>query len=118
MDRLEFENKFRSASTKLDQKYEDEVLINSLSPVSKDKFKGFTNLIIVNEELSECQHEVSKYLRGKGNLTSLLEETADALISIRYIQLICGISDYDLNKAVNVKLDRQNKRNLKKDDIR
>lgn len=73
--------------------------------------KGALNLIIVMEEFNEITEEIAKFIQGKGKHDDILEELSDAMLSIRYVQLICGISDEELNKAMNVKLDRQNKRN-------
>ena len=109
MDKTEFIEKYKTANGNVDMNRVDSILRRSLSPES-EKFEGFTNLIIAMEEFAECQQEVSKVLRDKGDLANLLQETADAYISIRYIQLICKISDEDLNKAINVKIDRQAER--------
>lgn len=109
MNQTEFKNNFKDASDKLDLEYVDAVLHKSLSPAG-DKLEGFMNLVIVNEEFAECQQQVSKFMRNKGDHMALLEETADALIGIRYIQQICNISDEELIKAVNVKINRQAKR--------
>ena len=110
MDKNEFMQNLKNASPNLNLKFIDDTLIKSLSPAG-EKFEGFMNLIIVIEEFAECQQEVSKFLRNKEDSMSLLEETADALIGIRYIQKICNISDEDLIKAVNVKIQRQANRN-------
>lgn len=58
------------------------------------------------EELAELAKGVSKELRGKGDHVSILEELADNQIGIWYVQEICNISDEELNKAVEVKMDR------------
>ena len=70
------------------------------------------NIIIVMEELAEFQQELSKTLRGKNNQISLIEEMADTYLGIKYIQEIFDISDETLAKAINVKLNRQNERNV------
>jgi len=81
MNRDEFLSKLDEVSDTLDFEYVDDVLLRSLSPKG-EKFKGFMNLVIAIEEFVECQQEVTKYLRNKGSHIALLEETADALISI------------------------------------
>ena len=68
--------------------------------------RGHRNLIIVMEELSELTKEISKELRGKGDKTNILEELADVQLGIYYVQEICGITDSDLAKAINVKIER------------
>lgn len=101
----EFVKELNKANDKLDFAHIDNIIKKSLSPKGEN-FQGFTNLIIVMEEFAECQKEVSKHLRYKGDYHRLLEETADALIGIRYIQTICDISDQELIRAVNVKIKR------------
>lgn len=110
MDREEFLNALSTTNGVINVEFMDEVIKDSLVP-SKEHFAGFMNLIIVNEEFSEIQKEVSKYMRGRIDRVGLLEELADACLSIRYIQHICGISDNELSKAVNVKIKRQDARN-------
>lgn len=58
------------------------------------------------EELAELTKEISKHLRGKGNLYSILEELADVQLGIYYVQEICKIKDEDLHRAMNVKMKR------------
>jgi len=70
--------------------------------------RGHRNLIIVMEELAELTQETSKVIREKSNFITLLEEMADALLSIYYLQEIVGISDEELDKAVAVKMNRIN----------
>lgn len=64
------------------------------------------NLIVVLEELSELQKEVTKYIRGKRDRIGMIEEMADVLIAIMYLQDICGIETTELYKAMNVKDNR------------
>ncbi len=112
MNLTEFKENMKTADDKLNLDYMDKIIEESLSNETPDKFKGFTNLIIVMEEFNEATQAVSKYLRGKpGAIDNLTEEIADALLSIRYVQKICNISDKQLVKAMNIKLKRQNKRN-------
>ena len=40
-----------------------------------------------------------------------MEELADTCLGIKYVQLLCDISDDELKKAINVKTKRQDKRN-------
>ncbi len=110
MDREDFIKSMESASSDIDNEYTEKVISESLAPL-KDNTIGTQNLIIIMEEFMECAHEVSKYLRGKPDMVALTEELADAYLSIKYVQKICNISTEQLNKAINVKLERQNKRN-------
>lgn len=118
MDIKEFKEKFKKESGKLDHTYIDTTLEMSLcEPTS---FKGLMNTIIVMEELGELQQEISKFIRAKDgddwnyDKTKLLEELADVYLGIRYMQVIAGITQNDLNKAINVKIKRQRKRTEKK----
>lgn len=110
MDRKEFEKEFETASTKVNNTYVEQVIKQSLKPISNNN-DGTLNLVIVMEEFMEISKEISKYLRGKGDKVALTEELADAYLSIKYVQQICDISDDELNKAINVKAKRQDKRN-------
>ena len=111
MNLQQFAHNLDCANEKLNLDRVDKVIEQSLSPSSETQFLGFMNLIVVNEEFAECQQQVSKYLRGECDWFHLIEEVADVWLSIRYIQRICNISDEVLNRAINVKIDRQEKRN-------
>ena len=84
-----------------------EVLQRSVDSNLKDgNPRGHRNLIIVMEELAELGQAVSKELRGKCDYYNLLEELADVQLGIYYVQEICGIANDELNKAMNVKMNR------------
>lgn len=70
------------------------------------KIQGLTSLIIVMEELSELQKEVSKLARGRGNKINLLEEMADVSIVLERLKVLMNIQNDELNAAINVKIDR------------
>lgn len=72
-------------------------------------------MILVTEECSELIKEISKNLRGENNKNNIIEEAADVLIMIRYLQLILNISDEDLNQAIGFKLQRTKERYLKRE---
>ena len=121
MDKALFIEKMKDASSTINNDYCTDVIRNSLRNIKEEQNqKGTMNIIIVMEELAEFQQELSKTLRGKNNQISLIEEMADTYLGIKYIQEIFDISDETLAKAINVKLNRQNKRNSfvnKEDDI-
>ena len=50
-------------------------------------------LIVSVEELSECQKEICKILRGGEDFRHLSEEIADAIIMLEQIQLMFNIND-------------------------
>ena len=68
-----------------------------------DRCKTYTNamlafgeqaqLIVSVEELSECQKEICKILRGGEDFRHLAEEIADATIMLEQIQLMFNIND-------------------------
>ena len=58
-----------------------------------DVFGGDTQLIVAVEELSECQKEICKVLRGEGDLEHLAEEVADATIMLEQVRIMFDIND-------------------------
>lgn len=114
MDRQQFLENMENVNSELDTNMLNAVVDKCIDNYEFEPFKGCRNLIIVMEEFAECSQQVAKWLRGKGDKISLLEETADALIGIKYIQKICGISDEELNKAVNAKITREQGRSDQK----
>lgn len=66
-------------------------------------------LAVALEELSECQKEICKFLRGFGNAGHLAEEVADAMIMLEQVQMIFGIEDM-VNQEVNRKVSRLDER--------
>ncbi|MBQ8797211.1 MAG: hypothetical protein IJZ56_03335 [Oscillospiraceae bacterium] len=62
-------------------------------------------LVVAIEELSECQKEICKFLRGYGNTGNLAEEVADALIMLEQVQYLFGIGEM-VNKEMDRKIER------------
>ena len=61
-------------------------------------------LIVAIEELSECQKEICKFLRGYGNAGHLAEEIADATIMLEQVRLIFGMNEMvcdEMDRKVN-----------------
>lgn len=56
-------------------------------------FGKANQLVIALEELSECQKEICKTMRGDSNLDHLAEEIADATIMLEQVRLIFGLND-------------------------
>ena len=50
-------------------------------------------MVVAVEELSECQKEICKFLRGFGNAGNLAEEIADATIMLEQMRYIFGLND-------------------------
>ena len=59
-------------------------------------------LTVALEELSECQKEICKFLRGYGNAGHLAEEIADSLIMLEQVVYIFG-----LDEMVDQQMDRK-----------
>lgn len=108
MERDKFIDKLQN-TVPLKAKDISEILQKSINSVHNTNEDGI-HLVIVMEELSELIKEISKALRGKGDKVCLLEECADVQIGLYYIQAMFNISNYDLQKAVAVKMNRLNER--------
>ena len=66
-------------------------------------------LTVALEELSECQKEICKFLRGYGNAGHLAEEVADALIMLEQVINIFGIDEMVAQEMVR-KIERLDNR--------
>ena len=66
-------------------------------------------MTVALEELSECQKEICKILRGDGNLENLAEEIADATIMLEQLRLFFQINDQVCRK-MDEKITRLDKR--------
>ncbi|MCM1223096.1 MAG: hypothetical protein NC548_52450 [Lachnospiraceae bacterium] len=106
MERNIFVREFGVASTSLDKRKIKKLVKKSVNANQDGNPRGHHNLIIVMEELSELSKEVSKQIRGRGDIVSLTEEMADVSLGLIYLQEICGITTEDIYKAINVKVDR------------
>ena len=66
-------------------------------------------MIVAVEELSECQKEICKILRGGENFPHLAEEIADATIMLEQLRLIFNIND-QVCECMDTKVRRLEKR--------
>lgn len=64
------------------------------------------NKAIIIEELSELQKEITKDIRKKFNRDNFLEEIADVVIVLHIAKEIYNISESELDKAINEKMER------------
>ena len=62
-------------------------------------------LTVALEELSECQKEICKFLRGYGNAGHLAEEIADSLIMLEQVVYIFGLDEM-VDQQVERKIQR------------
>lgn len=61
--------------------------------------------VVALEELSECQKEICKILRGTGDIEHLAEEVADATIMLEQIILMYGI-EKQVSRYIDAKVQR------------
>lgn len=111
MKRIVFLQEYHKASDQLDKR-RLKTLVKKSTDVLNEGKRGHHNMIICMEELAELGQQTSKQLRGIGDKFNLLEEMADVFLGLEYLKDICGISQLELHKAINVKLDRV-ERNIK-----
>lgn len=114
MNAAEFKKQFKCAKSILNREYMHSVVEEAIDALSTDSNpRGHESLIIVMEELAELSQQVSKTLRGKEDRMHLLEELADVYICNEFVKSICGFSDDEIARAINVKLDRLHTRSNK-----
>ena len=66
------------------------------------KFGLLSQMVVALEELSECQKEICKCMRGIADLDHLAEEIADATIMLEQMRLYLNLND-----AVSQKMDEK-----------
>lgn len=73
-------------------------------------FGEIAQKIMVLEETTELQKEVCKSLSGADNRDAIVEETADLLIMLEQLKIMHNITDEELEKVIEFKLNRLDKR--------
>lgn len=71
-------------------------------------------LAVVIEEMAELTQELTKMLRGRDNRTGVIEELADVQLCVWVTMKMLGITDKEINQAIQVKSDRQKDKKCKK----
>lgn len=74
---------------------------------------GKQQLVVAIEELSELQKEICKSLRDKTSLSNLCEEIADVYIMLAQLKIYYDITDTEINKVIDQKIERTKERYLK-----
>lgn len=74
------------------------------------KYPWKLNCTIAMEEFAELQQQISKQIRGYGDKLGLLEEMADAYICLSLLESIFDIKPEELQKAMDVKFQRERER--------
>lgn len=77
---------------------------------SVDREPWRTKCTIAMEEFAELTQAISKQIRGYNNRIGLLEEMADAYICLEFLKSIFNITPEELQKAVDVKLERERRK--------
>lgn len=67
-------------------------------------------LSVAIEELSELVKEICKHKRGADNRDKIIEEMADVYIMLSQIEIIFGVTDSEIEKVMDEKFDRLEKR--------
>lgn len=86
----------------LSEKERKRIIRNSIK-----KYPWKLKCTVAMEEFAELQQQVSKQIRGYGDKLGLLEEIADAYICLSFLESIFDIKSDDLQKAIDVKLQRE-----------
>lgn len=68
---------------------------------------------VVMEEFAELTQQISKQIRGFDDRMGLLEEMADAYICLDFLKSIFDITPEELQKAIDVKLQRERRKSQK-----
>ena len=69
---------------------------------------------VVIEEMAELTQELTKMLRGRDNRTGVVEELADVQLCVWVTMKMLGITDEEINQAIQVKSNRQKDKKCKK----
>ena len=67
---------------------------------------------VAMEEFAELTQQISKQIRGFDDRIGLLEEMADAYICLDFLKSIFDITPEELQKAMDVKLQREREKKL------
>lgn len=86
----------------LSEKERRRIIRNSIK-----KYPWKLKCTVAMEEFAELQQQVSKQIRGYGDKLGLLEEIADAYICLSFLKAIFDVKPEDLQKAIDVKLQRE-----------
>lgn len=100
MDKSIFEEKFKKANGEITPSFKEEI------QKSNEQLGEKTKLVVCMEEAAELSQAISKYYRNKPDRLNLIEEIGDMVICIESLKQICNITEEEIIKAINVKIDR------------
>lgn len=108
MKREEFISELNKRPAYFDINHKRYSYILAMSIVANGKAK---KLQISQEECAELIQAISKELRGiSKDSTDILEELADVKICIDMIATVCKFTASDIQRAIDVKIERERKR--------
>ncbi len=70
---------------------------------------------VLIEELAELTKEITKELRAKGKIENITEEVGDCYICLETIKKIYEIRDSEVQRSIDSKVKRYNRRKLEGD---
>ena len=115
MDRMELRAKFDKSSPIYENPHYISKIVHELDKEDPNRFLSHVqeNLVILMEELSELSQEVSKVIRNRSeDKLGLIEEIADVELSIEFLKDEMNITDFDINRIKNIKIERLKRRAL------
>lgn len=74
-----------------------------------DTYGSSMQIVVMMEEMSELQKELCKYLRGRGSLEHIAEETADVEIMLEQMKMLFCCTD-DVRNERRRKVERLKER--------
>lgn len=111
MDRIDFIARMAAASGTLDEKRLHETAagcIERCRETRPDLKEGTLNMIGLAEECGELVTVVCQRGRGRAEDNfDILQEMADVILDIVCVSKVLGITNEELMKAINVKVDRE-----------
>ena len=102
MNRDEFMRLYDNDIVKLTEDEQRDITVVSAFRCDKN-----TKCTVFMEELAELTVELSKWIRGEGSKVDILEEMADVQICLNQMKLIFGYEQEAIDRAIEVKLWRE-----------
>lgn len=100
MNRKTFEEIFKLASKTITPLFKNKII------KSNEQLGEKTRLVICMEEAAELSQVISKFYRNKPDRLNLIEEMGDMIICIESLKQLYDISDKEICKAINVKINK------------
>lgn len=115
MNKKEFKEKFGNQRPSFSKKEKDHEMAVISKALSTDDGTGippkYSKLAKIIEEMNELEIEITKEMTGSGDRMHVIEELGDVMMCIQYIKKIFNITDDDIQKSLQVKIERLDKLN-------